>query len=283
MKTPLMFKERVDKLTFKYWALIVLLVTLALFCLTSGAIRMNDEVQLGTNPTQGSAPAAAPSDSSGASTLTAQTVASSSNPPNSASTSGTQSNPASGPPQQSTHMSTRGNDNMAIRRAAIRSGFWSEPSASSHAFPAVSGSSQSSAEREALEGLLHIDLPDSLGQQQQTTQGEQETVVILDAVVAPRGPGRRTHVGEVKINESNANSDDVRDVLDLVLAMTVPTNGETLVTYDKRVLNGVRVALHQKGLLLKMSIQQRNWWGRKVKFAYDLHKGAGPSTSSTND
>jgi len=271
MKTPLMFKERVDKLTFKYWALIVLLVILALFCLTSGAIRMNDEVQLGTNPTQGSAPAAAPSDSSGASTLTAQTVASSSNPPNSASTSGTQSNPASGPPQQSTHMSTRGNDNMAIRRAAIRSGFWSEPPP------------QSSAEREALEGLLHIDLPDSLGQQQQTTQGEQETVVILDAVVAPRGPGRRTHVGEVKRNESNANSDDVRDVLDLVLAMTVPTNGETLVTYDKRVLNGVREALHQKGLLLKMSIQQRNWWGRKVKFAYDLHKGAGPSTSSTND
>jgi len=305
MKAPLLNKQRVEKQTLKSWALIVLLVILALFCLTSGEVRVNDEVQFGTKP--GSAPAAAPSDSSGASTSTART---SSNPPNSASTSGSQSNPASGPPQQFTHMSTRsmhrssiskGRENMAIRSAgplpnlptepsASSHTFRSagplpetpiEPSASSHTFPAVSRSSvppAQSSEREALEGLLHINLPSSLGQQQQTEQGEQETVVILDAEEAKRGPGHRTDVGEFKRNESAARADDVRDVLDLVLAMTIPRAREVIETYDKRVLKAVKEALQQKGLSLKFSIQQRNWWIEKVKFAYDMHKGAGPST-----
>lgn len=287
MKAPLLNKERVEKQTLKSWALIVLLVILALFGLTSGEVRVNDEVQFGTKPTKGTAPAAAPSDSSGASTSTAQT---SSNPPNSASTSGSQSNPTSGPPQQFTHISTRSmrrssiskeRDNMAIRSAGPLPDLPTEPSASSHSFPAVSGSSfppAQSSEREALEGLLHINLPSSLGQQQQTEQGEQETVVILDAVEAKRGPGHRTDVGEFKRDDSAARADDVRDALDLVLAMTTPRDREVLATYDKRVLKEVKEALQQKGLSLKFHVQQRDWWNQKVKFAYDMHKGAGPST-----
>ena len=100
-----------------------------------------------------------------------------------------------------------------------------EPSASSHAFPEVSGNPvppSGSPEHEALEGLLHVNLPASLGQQQQVEQGELETVVILDAEEAPRGPGRRTKTGEIKRNESDAGADDVRDVLDWVLAINAP-------------------------------------------------------------
>ena len=100
-----------------------------------------------------------------------------------------------------------------------------EPSASSHAFPEVSGNPvppSGSPEHEALEGLLHVNLPASLGQQQQVEQGELETVVILDAEEAPRGPGRRTKEGEIKRNESDAGADDVRDVLDWVLTINAP-------------------------------------------------------------
>jgi len=314
MKTPLVSKQRVEKRTFKSWALIVLLVTVALFCWTSGEIRVNDEVEFGTNPNKRPAPAAALSDSSGASTSAAQTVASSSNPSSIASTGGSQSNPANEPPQQFTPMYTRSmhrgsreRENMAVRRTGSLAEHPAEPSASSqtfrsaagplpqpltetsassHAFPAISGNpvpASGSPELDALEGLLHINLPSSLGQQQQIEQGEQETIVILDAVEAKRGPGHRTVEGEFKRDESATTVEDIRDILDWVLAMNAPRGREKLDTYGQRILKGVKEELRRKGLSkFRSTIQERNWWKQKVKFAYDMHRGAGPSTL-TND
>jgi len=310
MKTPLVNKDRVEKRIFKTWILVAFLVSVSLLCFRSNELRKKEEVQLGMNPNEASAPAAAPPDASGGSSSNAQPGPSSSN---SGDGSATQSNPASEPPQQYTHMSTRsmhriamsrGRENMAMRSAgpllARRSAgplpgvdpiyipdHPIEPSTSSHTFPEASGSSlppSDSPEREALEGLLHIDLPSSLGQQQQQTEPiEQETVEILDADYAPRGPGRRTQEGLIQRDESSANADDVREVLDLVLAMNPPRKREALRVYDARILKVVKQTLREnKGLTVKSAVHNRNWWAEKVKFAYDMHKGAGPSTSASN-
>ena len=89
-----------------------------------------------------------------------------------------------------------------------------EPSASSHAFPEVSGNPvppSGSPEHEALEGLLHVNLPASLGQQQQVEQGELETVVILDAEEAKRGPD---------VEQKQANSKEMKAMLGQTMFVT---------------------------------------------------------------
>jgi len=145
--------------------------------------------------------------------------------------------------------------------------------------------SSDSPEWNAAEGLLHLDLASSVQDTQEAlepaAEAPAEDVVILDAIAAPRGPGRRTQTGVVHQDTGRAAVDAIRQRVDEILHSNRPNGREVLQTYIDRIAQLVRKSFIDDGLVAKYSFEARQWYHDRVGEEYSLSKNKASNAGSS--
>jgi len=146
--------------------------------------------------------------------------------------------------------------------------------------------SSDSPEWNAAEGLLHLDLASSVQDTQEALEPAAEApaedvVVILDAIAAPRGPGRRTQTGVVRHDTGRAAVDAIRQRVDDILHSNRPNGREVLQTYMDRIAKLVRQSFIDDGLVAKYSFEARQWYHDRVGEEYNSSKNKASNAASS--